>query len=192
MRKRLTEVAVGTLKPLWTQLHQVHWSPRVRRSWTNETEVDRVTDYARRTKQGDPVHGRHRKTLSGFQAHHHYKFGNGQAGIGRKDGGLDFSNQGMLRSPNSQHSRSADPPDRGTNTHNTLVNGCQLLVQHSTFTVVSGTSFRCACTQSARGTGIQRWEESLPHNLFCTVLVVRARARLLLLVRWLCAVDLRA
>ena len=79
-----------------------------------------------------------------------------------------------------------------THTHNTLVNGCQLLVQHSTFTVVSGTLFRCACTHSAQGTGIQRWRNLSFTTSFAEVMVVRGLDRLSLLVRWLCDVYSRA
>ena len=57
----------------------------------------------------DPAHGRLRKTLSGHQAAHphHRELGIGQTVIGRKAVGAEHFNKGVLRSPDSVHSRSA-------------------------------------------------------------------------------------
>ena len=66
-----TKMATGRNKPRWTEHHQVHRSPKVQRRSPLETEIYRVTEgRPMHAAEKDPVHRRHRGTLSGFQAAH--------------------------------------------------------------------------------------------------------------------------
>ena len=100
-----------------------------------------------------------------------------------------ISPHGIQRSPDRQHSRSADAPDGRVKTLGSFVNVVQPLIQHSLATVVSGTlGWLRMCTLSARDAQRPAFEESSHQKFHCTVMVIRARARLSLLVRWLRAV----
>ena len=81
------------------------------------------------------MHGRHRETLSDFQAAHvhHHKPSHGQAGITHKVGGCVGVCIG-LRTAHTQ--RSTDAQDKGVKIDDAPVNVVHPLFQHSVVTIV--------------------------------------------------------
>ena len=64
---------------------------RVRLGFPNDTDVVRVSDNARRhSSERSRARTSSRNPQRPQALHHHQKPGNGEAGIGRKDGGIDF------------------------------------------------------------------------------------------------------
>ena len=124
-RKSVTHVVIGTKQAV---VGTKPPSPVITQSTALLSKWNRGLECHRR----DPVHGRHRKTLSGPRARHQQP-GSGRAG---KDGGVE-----MCPSSVTEVSGTLTLLERGreVSIHNTVVNFFLPLTQHGLVTVVSCT-----------------------------------------------------